>query len=162
MSPKNIAPIAFLHALSYRKGVNNEIPSILLFIEQAIEKTEEELARLRKAHADLSAAPDRRRLGRQAPSNSDGKETSTNLSIGKLLMEALSKNGPLTVKDIHRYVTASGKIAQYHTVSAMVSYYFKQNYIKKLSHGLYAIADESRSSQVPVLTNGAPIPKEVR
>jgi len=146
------------------KGVNNEIPSILLFMDQTIEKLEEELARLRRSRAELATAPDRRRLVKHPASNQNGtgKDT-TDQSIGELLMEALRKNGSLTVKQIHQWVTASGKIAQYHTVSAMVSYYFKQKYIKRVSHGTYAIADEPRlnGAAKPELTNGAPVPNQL-
>jgi hypothetical protein len=143
------------------EGVNNEIPSILLFMDQTIEKKEEELARLRRARAELAAAPDRRRLKRPAPTQVATPDDSADSSIGKLLMEALRQNGSLTVKQIHEWVLASGKIAQYHTVSSMVGYYNKKKYIKRLSHGIYAIAEEPRAKGAPKpeLTNGAPLPR---
>jgi hypothetical protein len=147
------------------KGVNNEIPSILLFMDETIEKLEEELARLRRSRAELAAAPDRRRLAKQVAPNQNQKATNTtDSSIGELLMEALRKNGSMTVKQIHRWVTASGKIAQYHTVSAMVSYYFKHGYIKRVSHGIYAVADDNAANipPKPELTNGTPVPKALR
>ena len=144
------------------KGVNNEIPSILLFMDQAIEKYEEELARIRRARAELAAGPDRRHKRKQnLPSNGNEIE-----SIGELLMNALLAEGPLTVKQIHRWVTASGKIAQYHTVSSMVNYYHRKKYIKRVRHGTYALADASTYAIAdaphppkPELTNGAPLPK---
>jgi hypothetical protein len=132
------------------KGVNNEIPSIILFMDQAIEKYEEELARLRKARAELATRPDRKSRATE--------------SIGELLMSALREQSPLTVKQIHEWVSAKGKIAQYHTVSSMVNYYFRKEYIKRIAPGTYAIADELRNDGTPTpsMKNGAQVPKELR
>lgn len=143
------------------KGVNNEIPSILLFMDQTIEKKEEELARLRRARAELAAAPDRRRLKQTAPAPEATVEDSADSSIGELLMGALREEGPLTVKQIHQWVTAHGKIAQYHTVSSIVGYYNKKKYIKRVAVGTYAVADDPRpkGAPKPELTNGAPLPR---
>ena len=139
------------------KGVNNEIPSIVLFIDEAIKNYEQVLVRLRKARAELVSAPD----GRQ---NNKGKQADdVTESIGVLMMEALRKNGSLTVKQIHQWITARGKLAKYHTVSSMVNYYLRQGYVKRVAHGIYAIADESRNgAPTPMTTNGAPVPKELR
>jgi|GEM_PF-1983156 len=150
--------------------VNNEIPSMLLFMDQAIEKYEEELARIRRARAELAAGPDRRHRKQTSP---DGKGDSAAAqespydtgSIGELLMDALRIKGRLTVKQIHEWVTAHGKIAQYHTVSSMVGYYNKKKYIKRVAVGTYEIANEpprSNRAPTPELTNGASLPRNGR
>lgn len=148
------------------KVVNNEIPSMLLFMDQAIERYEEELARIRRARAELANGPDRRHR-KQAPSNGAENDAESHAfkSIGELLMDALREEGPLTVKQIHRWVTAHGKIAQYHTVSSMVGYYNKKKYIKRVAVGTYEIGNEPQrrnGAPVPELTNGAPLPKNGR
>ncbi len=145
------------------KGVNNPIPSIVLFIDQAIEDHEQELVRLRKARADLVNVPDKR-VNRvvAANGNKDSASQQPAESIGELLVEALRANGSLTVKQIHHWITTRGKLAKYHTVSSMVNYYLRQKYIKRVAHGTYAIADDRRNGgpPKPELTNGAPVPKE--
>lgn len=157
----------FDHSLN---DVNNEIPSMLLFMDQAIEKYEEELARIRRARAELAAGPDRRH---RKPTSSNGNVDEGSVqgspydtgSIGELLMDALRTRGRLTVKQIHEWVTAHGKFAQYHTVSSMVGYYNKKKYIKRVAVGTYEIANEPPRrgrAPVPQLTNGAPVPKNGR
>jgi hypothetical protein len=146
------------------QGVNNEIPSIVLFIDQTIKSYEDELTRLRKARAEL-VSPDGRRngnnKGRQIPASGDGLLAE---SIGELLIEALGVRGSLTVKQIHEWITAKGKFAKYHTVSSMVNYYYRQKYIKRIAVGTYVLGDKSppiKRAPNPTLnlTNGAPVPK---
>jgi hypothetical protein len=151
------------------KGVNNHIPSIVLFIDQAIEEHEQELVRLRKARADLVHVPDRSVNNRviQIPANGKngalvaGKQTE---SIGDLLIEALTTNGSLTVKQIHQWIISRGKLAKYHTVSSFVNYYLRKEYIKRVAYGTYALGDKppKKGAPKPTLTNGAPVPKELR
>ena len=63
-------------------------------MDQAIEKYEEELARIRKARALLAAGPDRRHRRNQNSQNGNGQSGETKESIGELLMDALREDVP--------------------------------------------------------------------
>jgi len=115
------------------KGVKLQTSDVILAIDQAIEGYEREVKRLRDARAQLVADA--------------SFEADADKSIGQVLMDAL-KTGPKTVKQIHQLVAAKGKIAQYHTVSSMVNYYFRRKYIKRVGKGTYALAEKSDVSKL--------------